>query len=149
MSDPDWLPGEIVLAIHDEQIAEHGGLAGMRDANLLNSAPARPQNAFAYGERDLCVLAALYATGIVRNHPFADGNKRTAFVACELLLTLNGSALTAGDDACISNTVALAAGEVDAHAFASWLQSNTELIWRYRRCSDLRYAQNMSAMASA
>lgn len=126
MSEPVWLPSEIILAIHDEQIAEHGGLAGVRDVNLLDSALARPKNAFAYGERDLCVLAALYASGIVRNHPFADGNKRSAFVACELFLTLNGLLLMADDDACVTQTVALAAGEIDAHAFSAWLHANVE-----------------------
>lgn len=126
MSEPVWLPSEIILAIHDEQIAEHGGLAGVRDVNLLDSALARPKNAFAYGERDLCVLAALYASEIVRNHPFADGNKRSAFVACELFLTLNGLLLMADDDACVTQTVALAAGEIDAHAFSAWLHANVE-----------------------
>lgn len=126
MSEPVWLPGEIILAIHDEQIAEHGGLAGVRDSGLLDSAPARPQNAFSYGETELCALAALYAAGIVRNHTFADGNKRSAFVSCELFLSLNGLLLTADDDACISNTVALAAGEIDEHAFADWLRAHTE-----------------------
>ncbi|HOY76783.1 MAG TPA: type II toxin-antitoxin system death-on-curing family toxin [Hyphomonadaceae bacterium] len=126
MSEPVWLPSEIILAIHDEQIAEHGGLAGVRDVNLLDSALARPKNAFAYGERDLCVLAALYASGIVRNHPFADGNKRSAFVACELFLTLNGLLLMADDDACVTQTVALAAGELDEHAFSAWLHANVE-----------------------
>ena len=116
----------MVLAIHDEQIAAHGGRAGVRDATLLDSALARPQNAFAYGEKDLCLLAALYAAGIVRNHPFADGNKRTAFVACELFLTVNGLLLQAGDDACIEQTVALAAGEIDEHAYALWLRDNVE-----------------------
>jgi death-on-curing protein len=126
MTAPVWIPPEVVLAIHDEQIAEHGGLAGVRDATLLDSALARPQNAFAYGEKDLCLLAALYAAGIVRNHPFADGNKRTAFVACELFLTVNGLLLEAGDDACIEQTVALAAGEIDEHAYALWLRDNVE-----------------------
>jgi death-on-curing protein len=126
MTAPVWIPSEVVLAIHDEQIAEHGGLAGLRDAALLDSALARPQNAFAYGEKDLCRLAALYAAGIVRNHPFADGNKRTAFVACELFLTVNDLLLEAGDDACIEQTVALAAGEIDEHAYALWLRDNVE-----------------------
>lgn len=126
MSEPVWLPSEIILAIHDEQIAEHGGLAGVRDVYLLDSALARPKNAFAYGERDPCALAALYASGIVRNHPFADGNKRSAFVACELFLTLNGLLLVADDDACVTQTVALAAGEIDEHAFSAWLHANIE-----------------------
>jgi death-on-curing protein len=101
-------------------------LAGLRDATLLDSALARPQNAVAYGDEDLCLLAALYAAGIVRNHPFADANKRTAFVACELFLTVNGLMLEAGDDACIEQTVALAAGEIHEHAYALWLRDTVE-----------------------
>ncbi len=126
MTTPVWIPAEIVAAIHDEQIKEHGGLAGTRDENLLDSALMRPQNAFAYGESDLCSLASLYAAGLVRNHPFADGNKRTAFVCCELFLVTNGLLLTADDDACIEKTVALAAGEIHEHDFAVWLRSNVE-----------------------
>lgn len=126
MTAPVWIPSEVVLAIHDEQITEHGGLAGLRDATLLDSALARPQNAFAYGEQGLCLLAALYAVGIVRNHPFADGNKRTAFVSCELFLTVNGLLLEAEDDACIEKTIALAAGKIDELAYAAWLAENVE-----------------------
>lgn len=117
---------EVILTIHDEQIAEHGGLAGLRDSVLLNSALARPRNAFAYGENDLCLLAALYAAGLVRNHPFADGNKRTAFVCCELFLAVNGLLLEADDDACVERTVALAAGDIDEHAYAHWLRANVQ-----------------------
>ncbi len=126
MTPPAWLPGEVILAIHDEQIAEHGGLAGLRDANLLDSALARPQNAFAHGEEDPCMLAALYAAAIIRNHPFADGNKRTGFVSCELFLAANSLLLEASDEACIERTVALAAGEVGEDAYASWLRDNVE-----------------------
>lgn len=124
---PVWIPASLILAIHEEQISEHGGLAGLRDANLLDSALARPQNAFAYGEEDFCTLAALYAAGIVKNHPFADGNKRTGFVACELFLAANGRTLTASDEECIAMTLALAASEADADAFAAWLRDNVEL----------------------
>lgn len=126
MTAPIWIPMDVILAIHDEQIAEHGGLAGLRDATLLDSALARPQNAFAYGEEDLCLLAALYAAGLVRNHPFADGNKRTAFVSCELFLAANGLLLEADDDACIEKTVALAAGDINEHDYAVWLRANVE-----------------------
>jgi len=123
---PVWIPSSVILAIHEEQILEHGGLGGLRDANLLDSALARPQNAFAYGEEDLCKLAALYAGGIVKNHPFADGNKRTGYVACELFLAANGLTLTASDEECIAMTLALAASEADADAFAAWLRDNVE-----------------------
>jgi death-on-curing protein len=126
MTAPVWIPMDVIIAIHEEQIAEHGGLAGLRDLVLLDSALARPQNAFAYGEKDLCLLAALYAAGLVRNHPFADGNKLTAFVSCELFLAANGLLLEADDDACIVKTVALAAGDIDEHDYAVWLRANVE-----------------------
>jgi death-on-curing protein len=126
MTEPAWLPVEVILTIHEEQIAEHGGLPGLRDAGLLDSALARPKNAFAYGEKDLCALAALYAAGIVKNHPFADGNKRTGYVACELFLAANGLVLVAPDEECIAMTLALAASEADADAFAAWLRDNVE-----------------------
>lgn len=123
MSDPVWLPLELILGIHERQIAEHGGLPGVRDERLLDSALARPLNAFAYGETDLCTLAALYAHGIAKNHPFADGNKRTAFVACELFLLANGLDLEAPDEECIAMMLALAAGDADETVYAQWLRT--------------------------
>jgi death-on-curing protein len=126
MSKPSWIPGEVILQIHHEQVAEHGGLPGLRDASLLDSALARPRNAYAHGEIDLCALAALYAAGIVKNHPFADGNKRTGFVACELFLTANGITLGAPDEECIAMTLALAASEADEHVYAAWLRDNID-----------------------
>jgi len=92
-----WLDKRLVLAIHDEQLREHGGAAGIRDEGLLESVLARPLNAASYGEPGLAELAALYALGIARNHPFVDGNKRTAYVALEVFLDLNGFDLTASD----------------------------------------------------
>lgn len=126
MKEPTWLPAAVILAIHEEQIVEHGGLPGLRDANLLDSALAHPQNAHAYGETDLCALASLYAAGIIKNHPFADGNKRSGFVACELFLVVNGLRLIASDEECIAMTLALAASEADADAYAAWLRDNVE-----------------------
>jgi len=126
MSEPVWLPLDLMLYVHDRQIAEHGGGAGVRDVGLLESGLDRPRNAFAYGETDMCVLAALYAAGVVRNHPFVDGNKRTGFIACELFLEANGLALTAPDEECIALTIALAAGEVDEAAYADWLREWVE-----------------------
>lgn len=126
MNEPAWIPGEVILQIHHEQVAEHGGLPGLRDASLLDSALARPRNAYAHGEFDLCTLAVLYAAGIIRNHHFADGNKRTGFVACELFLAANGISLGAPDEECIAITLALAAGEADEHVFAAWLRDNVE-----------------------
>ncbi|NUM45289.1 MAG: type II toxin-antitoxin system death-on-curing family toxin [Anaerolineales bacterium] len=93
MKEPRWLPKDLVLAVHNRQLAEHGGATGVRDAGLLESALARPQNLFAHGESDAAALAGAYAFGIARNHPFVDGNKRTAAVACELFLALNDAIL--------------------------------------------------------
>ena len=90
---PRFLSAELAQAIHDRQLAEHGGLAGIKDLGLLDSAVARPLNKHGYGEHDLCVLAAAYAFGIARNHPFVDGNKRTAWVMARLFLRLNGVTL--------------------------------------------------------
>jgi death on curing protein len=114
-----------MLAIHDEQLAEHGGGIGVRDAGLLDSALARPQNRFAYDPMvDLPTLAAAYAFGLARNHPFVDGNKRTAFVAAEVFLDLNGMTLTASDESCVLTMLRLAAGEIEKDAFATWLRAN-------------------------
>lgn len=113
-----------VLAMHDEQLAEHGGAAGIRDLGLLQSALARPQNLAAYGEPDLPALAAALAHGIARNHPFVDGNKRTAYVAMESFLLLNGYLLTASDADCLLTFLALASGDLDAEDLAAWLRRN-------------------------
>ena len=122
MSDWVWIARDVVLAIHDMQLAEHGGLEGVRDAGLLDSALARPQNLGSYGSPDVAALAAAYGWGIARNHPFIDGNKRTAFVAMELFLQLNGHALTADDGACVLTMLALAAGDLSEDALADWLR---------------------------
>lgn len=122
-----WVADSVVLAIHEAQLAEHGGIAGIRDEGLLSSALARPRNVYAYGESpDAASLAAAYGFGIARNHPFLDGNKRTAFVAMELFLNLNGWVLNAEDGDCISIMQALAAGDVSEKALASWLREHIE-----------------------
>ncbi len=123
--EPEWIAIEVALAIHEEQLAEHGGGIGIRDRGLLESALARPHSLRAYGDPDLCSLAAAYAFGIVRNHPFVDGNKRTAFVVCLLFLALNGQVLTASDADSVLNTLALAAGDLSEHAFAAWLRAHS------------------------
>lgn len=120
-----WLSRDLILAIHDEQIAEHGGAPGLRDPGLLESALARPLNAAGYGMPDLAELGAAYAHGICRNHPFVDGNKRTAFVALELFLSLNGVDLTASDADAVVTMLRLAAGEIDEPAFAAWIRANS------------------------
>ncbi len=119
-----WIDADVVLAVHDEQLAEHGGSAGIRDGGLLESALARPKNLTAYGDPDFADLAASYGFGIARNHPFVDGNKRTAFVSTELFLRLNGYRLVANDQSCVLTMLALAAGEIDEAAFADWLRRN-------------------------
>lgn len=119
-----WISKALVLAIHDRQLAEHGGIAGVRDEELLDSALARPQQLQAYGDPppDLADLAASLAFGLARNHPFGDGNKRTAAVACETFIVLNGGVLVADDLALYPVYIALADGTLSEAEFAAWLR---------------------------
>jgi death-on-curing protein len=117
-----WLDAAVLRAVHDEQLAEHGGAAGLRDAGLFESALMRPQQLACYGQPDIADLAAAYGCGIARNHPFVDGNKRTAFVAVELFLWLNGQALHADDGDCVLTMLAVAAGDLDEAGLAAWLR---------------------------
>lgn len=119
-----WLLNGVVLALHDEQLAEHGGSLGVRDADLLSSALARPQNQVAYGNPSVFDLAAAYAFGIIRNHPFVDGNKRTGFLAAYVFLDLNGIEFTAPEDEAVVAVMALAAGEMQEAGFSEWLKTN-------------------------
>jgi death-on-curing protein len=119
-----WLDAQVLLAVHEEQLAEHGGASGMRDAGLFESALARARHLAANGTADVAGLAAAYGFGLARNHPFADGNKRTAFVAVELFLILNGHELAADDGDCVLTMLALAAGELDEQAFADWIREH-------------------------
>jgi death on curing protein len=119
-----WVAVEVAQAAHLEQLAEHGGAAGVRDARLLESAMARPQNLVAYGEPDAAELAAAYAFGIARNHPFADGNKRTAAVVSETFLVLNGYELVASDAELVVAFLALAAGELSEEEMADWFRGH-------------------------
>lgn len=121
-----WLEAAVLRAVHEEQLAEHGGAAGIRDEGLFESALARPQHLAAYGEPDLCDLAAAYGFGLARNHPFIDGNKRTAFVAVELFLLVNGQELMASDESCVLTMLAVAAGQMDEAAFAAWLREHVQ-----------------------
>ena len=125
MSRWTWIEESVVWAVHEAQLAEHGGSAGVRDAGLLASALARPLNQAAYDEPDAATLAAAYGFGIARNHPFIDGNKRTAFVCSELFLILNGYLLQADDALCVSTMLALAAGELPEAEFADWLRNHS------------------------
>lgn len=120
-----WIQPNVIFAVHNEQLAEHGGATGVRDAGLLESALARPQHLVAYGAPDAADLAAAYGFGIARNHPFVDGNKRTAFVAVELFLALNGMTLEAPDVNCVLAMIAVAAGETSETEFAEWIRSNS------------------------
>ena len=119
-----WIKEDSVLAIHDEQIAEHGGLPGVRDRGLLQSALARPQNLAAYGNPDAPDLAASYAIGIARNHPFLDGNKRTAWVVAETFLLKNGFELLASDCDSLPVMLSVAEGSMPEKDFAAWLRAN-------------------------
>lgn len=120
-----WLLNGVVLALHDEQLAEHGGSLGVRDVGLLSSALARPQNQAGYGNPSVFDLAAAYAFGIIRNHPFVDGNKRTGFLAAYVFLDLNGWDLVPHEDEAVAAVMALAAGEMQEAAFSEWLKSNS------------------------
>ena len=125
MSEPRWLDKPFILQVHDRQLELHGGAGGLRDEGLLDSALARPLNAFGYGESDTCSLGALYGAGIIQNHPFIDGNKRTGYVACLTFLRANGLTLTAPMADRLAWTLMLAAGEIDHESYAGWLRETT------------------------
>lgn len=127
-----WLRKELVLAIHDRQLAEHGGSAGVRDENLLESALARAQQLYAYGDPppDLAQLAATLAFGLARNHPFVDGNKRTAYVSYRVFLALNNAELVATDEEKYLTMLALAEGKLPERDFAAWLRERLKITTR-------------------
>lgn len=120
-----WLDASVLLMVHDEQLVEHGGISGVRDMGMFESALAKPQNLAVYGVPDFAELAASYGLGLAKNHPFFDGNKRTAFIAVDLFLQLNGYQLIADDAKCVLTMLAVAAGEVDEVSFASWIRQNS------------------------
>lgn len=122
--EPVWLDATDALAIHDRQLAEHGGGTGVRDLGLLESALGRPINRWAYGEQDVATLAAAYAFGVARNHPFVDGNKRTAWVLARLFLALNGQRLVFDPDDAIRTVLALAAGDLSEDELADWFRTH-------------------------
>ncbi|MCK6424030.1 MAG: type II toxin-antitoxin system death-on-curing family toxin [Burkholderiaceae bacterium] len=119
-----WVDKRMLMLLHDESLALHGGAAGLRDEGLLDSALARPQNVAVYGDPDLADLAAAYAYGLAKNHPFVDGNKRAAFLATGLCLALNGWRLTASQADATVAVMTLAAGDLDEPAFAAWLRDH-------------------------
>ena len=120
--EPVWLDIKVALAVHDRQLAEHGGGEGVRDPAMLDSALARPINRWGHGEDDRCALAAAYAFGIARNHPFVDGNKRTSWVFARLFLALNGVPLAFSPEDAIRAILALAAGELSEEEAADWFR---------------------------
>ena len=124
MSDWIWVNLNVAVASHAEQLAEHGGAEGVRDLNMLESALARPLNLVAYGEPDVADLAASYAFGIARNHPFVDGNKRTAAVVSETFLALNGYELACSDVEMVTTFLMLAGGELSVEQLADWFRGH-------------------------
>lgn len=128
MNDPRWIDREDCLATHESLLERFGGLKGIRDEGLLDSALNKPLNLFSYGSPSAFELAASYATGIVKNHPFLDGNKRTGFVVAALFIELNGFSFRATEEEAVLETLALAAGEVTEADYAAWLAKNSVAI---------------------
>jgi death-on-curing protein len=122
MKEPHWLDRSVILAIQGELLARFGGLEGIRDEGLLDSALGRAQQGFYYGQPDLFDLAATYAHGLVKNHPFLDGNKRIGFMAAYTFLAANGQQLQAPEEEAVLETLALAAGECAVDEYAAWLR---------------------------
>lgn len=120
--EPIWVKQAVALAVHDRQLAEHGGGEGLRDAGALDFALARPHNRWEYGEDDFPVLAAAYAFGVVCNHPFVDGNKRTGWIVARLFLDLNGFDVECDEVVAIRTVEMLAAGELDEDELADWFR---------------------------
>lgn len=122
MNDPVWIELADCHAFHAELLHRFGGLDGVRDPGMLESALHRPKHLFAYGEASLFVMAAAYAHGIVKNYPFLDGNKRSGFMAAALFLEVNGLRFHAAEEEAVERTLALAASAIDAAEYAAWLQ---------------------------
>lgn len=125
MKPPVWLLKDVLLALHEQSLGLFGGLAGVRDEAMLDSALQRPLNLAAYGEPTDFELAAAYAFGLAKNHPFFDGNKRAAFLAAVTFLESNGHAFRGSEVDAVLKTLALAAGELDEAGYAAWLAENT------------------------
>lgn len=124
MSEPSWLTRQIIVAIHDEQLTIHGGASRLRDEGMLDSALDRPRNRWAYEQADLPELAAAYAFGIARNHPFVDGNKRTSLLALYTFLGVNGVEFIVPEAEAAAIILALAAGDVDEVGLTRWIRDN-------------------------
>ena len=130
---PAWLTVEAVLAMHEQLVAEHGGSATLRDRGLLESALAAPKHHYAYGERNIFVLTTAYAYAITRNHPFVDGNKRTAFLAAYTFLGINGWELHAPEEKVVKAVVGLSDRSMSAEAFAEWLRESSRTRKRHEK----------------
>ncbi len=124
MTGPHWFSREECLALHDMMLADYGGLAGVRDDNMLESALAKPRHLFVYGKSTLAELAASYSSGVVKNPPFLDGNKRTGFILGAAFLERNGQTFFASEVDAVMKTLALAAGEINEAAYAVWFAKN-------------------------
>jgi death on curing protein len=120
-----WVDRSVLQLLHDESLAEHGGLSGLRDEGLLDSALSRPVNLAAYGEPDVFDLAASYAVGLAKNHAFVDGNKRVAFLSMGLFLFLNGYQLSASQAEATVTMLSVAAGEIDESTLAKWIRQHS------------------------
>ena len=125
MNEPLWVEREDCLTIHDVLVDRFGGLAGVRDPALLEAALNRPRQRFAYGQPTLFELAGAYAAGLIQNHPFLDGNKRTGFIAAALFLEINGQHFRATEEEVVLCTLALAAGTITEHGYAAWLEQSS------------------------
>ncbi len=130
MREPVWIAKAVVLAAQEEMLAEHGGASGLRDDGLLESAHGRPQNLFLYGKPSLFQLAAAYASGIIKNHPFVDGNKRAGFLAAYIFLARNGHELVASEVDATVATLAVASNDLTEDQFGDWLRKNSRRILR-------------------
>jgi death-on-curing protein len=133
MREPVWLNRDDALAAHEMMLAQHGGLEGVRDEGFLESALAKPQNKFAYGSPSTAEMAASYAAGIILNHPFLDGNKRTGFMIAAAFLELNGFEFFAEETSVVERTLALAAGAISEEDYAHWLAKNSRPTSRRRK----------------
>ena len=122
-TEPIWLDSTDALAIHDRQLAEHGGGAGVRDMTMLESALGRPVNRWHYGTDDIAELAAAYAFGVARNHPFIDGNKRTAWVLARLFIVMNGLTIAFDKEDAVRTVLALASGDLSEEELADWFRT--------------------------
>jgi death on curing protein len=125
VKEPVWVNREDCLAVHEIMLAQHGGLAGVGDEGLLESALSKPRNLFAYAKPTRVEMAASYAAGIILNHPFLDGNKRTGFMVAAVFLEVNGYEFTATEESVVENTLGLAAGRLKEKDYAAWLKENS------------------------